>query len=475
MPSEAQVLELVRATMPKGTLIRGVVEYGWGGSTDCPLAFLLHAGIQLAGMGLDERVYIYVGTTIKANFNSFLVGPTSSRKTTAIRLVADLTKVATSLGSKSNDGDDTTAIGMADLSDHVLIDAASREGLIRLLGERGKRVVLIPEGGDWLSLSHGSNYQATMRGIFTRMYDGDEIRHETKDIKKALKPVTNHCASVIMGATASHLEEYTSRPDWEGGFMNRFLFIDADRERDYDHPKKDKAAFADLAMLLAKRAAFQAEDERREEPFQIGGWEPGALDLWLQWSKGRNAHFKTMSGRKQTAIARWQTHAAKLLLIASTDLQANYEQDWKIPLAAVRFATAVADWGIADALSLYERIAGSLYEERRNGVIDVMRNAETQGQPAIRLEQIARELKPMLNHRDLQLVLDSMISERTLYVWPEDDENERPPMSLRPPHEAPAPAPAKAAAPAPAKKPAPTKTRTVAWVDLDDDDDLLIL
>lgn len=408
MPSEAETLALVR-TLPPDSIVRMYVEYQYD-ATDCPSAFMMHNGIMLVTAAMDWKLFATLGTRVRPNLFTFIVGPSGHRKTTAVENARSILKLA---GMKA----------------YELIDPQSAGGLIRSLADRQgpHRWIPMGEAGDWLAHSAPRGHLASMRDTFTRIYDGAPIEHLRVDSKKSVARVDEHCVSILLGCTPAHLEKHTSLSDWETGFLNRFMFCYAEMERDYgDPPPYDPTGDTEIAARLSRLAALQKpkgttdvelDDGSRGIGASCVGFDDDAVRVWRAWTKRVKARIEGYNELEQAATKRWQTHAFKLALVMSYDLGAADVVEWHIPKRAVQFATKVVDWSMADALKMVESMVGSFYERDRRAILKVFAHEASQGYPCIPYRAVALTVVPKMAQSYLQSVLASMVAETTLYTW----------------------------------------------------------
>lgn len=410
--SEAKVLALVRELPREHSIIRSLTEYART-ITDCPSIFMMHAGIQALMAAVPMGLDVQLGVRINPNTFTLLIGESaSSRKTTAISWC-------------------TRIIRKAEAPEYLLIDASSPEGLIRELGENPRRGIMITEGGDWLNRTKPKEYQNKMRDHFVRIYDGEEVGHNVKDRKKSLKRVENHLVSVFMGCTPRHLAAYTEPVDFEGGLMNRFMIVNGVRERLIKKPVADEAGESWIGGTLKARIALY-----KGGAGTMRGMTVGAEDVWAAWSDALGKRADALPSGMGVLVARASTHALKLAQVLAIDTMSAAPKeagDWLLNDLCVDLATQIVDWSIHDMLEVYAKIPHNRYEQLRESVLTVMRHCDGQGDQAVGYATIASTIKPSQLQKDLAAVLNSMVTEGSLYVWKASYEGGLDRFSLYPP------------------------------------------
>jgi hypothetical protein len=244
----------------------------------------------------------------------------------------------------------------------------SPEGCIDALKSK-PQVVFYDEFGEFLSRTQNGQL-AGLRMIYTNLYDcvkQGRLLVQRQGKKKA-SPAEQPRLSILGGVTPSLLEEFTSRVDWEGGFMSRFFMIHATGERTPPTQYQGQDMKAKLAEKIASFAKFTVEVEAKGNLFEGGpsigecaGWSNEAAQVWEAWIQEleeRRSQEPILCGG---GIHRTAAYTAKIALLLCWEKGIPQGgAPWAIPVGALYRAREIARLHV-DSLS---EVAGDLVFDR---------------------------------------------------------------------------------------------------------------
>lgn len=180
--------------------------------TDAPEQFHVMVGLSLLSAVMSPGARAAFGSQrVKPNLYCMVVGTSGTERKTASMSVGRrlLSQAAPkSLGSRFG----------------------SYEAILDELVERPQCLILEPEFSRFLSQAgKGSHLQAVKTGL-TDLFDGEPISNRTRK-HGAMAVHDDYRLSMLAAVSDSYLAQFTEPSDFTGGFMSRWLFTHADRNR----------------------------------------------------------------------------------------------------------------------------------------------------------------------------------------------------------------------------------------------------
>jgi len=203
--------------------------------------------------------------------------------------------------------------------------------------------------------------------------------------------VPNPRLSLIGGCSLSYLMTHTSRPDWEGGFLGRFFFVHARRERVDPDPQGDPTAIKPLAAELAARASLATVPP-------CLGLTPAAADMWRDWFFALDgAGFpEVISGAK----TRMPTMARKIAMLLAWDFGTALQgTPWHLGETEIGWALQLTGLHIASVIALAEQVVEHPEARLRRDVLDCIPIGDyrTFGQVLERTKMPYKKIKEVLD------------------------------------------------------------------------------
>jgi hypothetical protein len=290
------------------------------GHTDAPIAF--HALSGLAMMSACAPASLAVPATIAggpyhANLFALVVGMSGqARKTHAV-----------SMARKMLDG---TVPGLA-----VPLPGSKEQMITEIATDRPQALYVEPEFGSFLKSAKGNTYLAPMKTVLTDLYDCHPIHYRTR---KTAYTQEHPRVSFLTAVSYAYLEEHTEGPDWEGGFLSRFLTFAASRERTYITAQPE-----DPALREWLRARLVAARDVRPGPCM--GLAPAALDMYGRWALAKEDAANAGNNRRTSGQeARTPTFALKIALLnAFFDGWGWAGEPWMIDAASMATGIGLAN------------------------------------------------------------------------------------------------------------------------------------
>ncbi len=242
--------------------------------TDAPVGFAVGAAYAAASLLVHPDMHIQYGAPVHGQQFVCLIGASGdSRKTVVV-------------------GYGRRVVSAWD-SSMVLPEPESEGGLAESMRDQPQALLPLPEMGAFLTGTKKGSHKDGLRSRLTALWDGDPFgRRTVKDPFEIEAPRL----SVLGGVAPSFLEETMTAHDFDGGFLNRFLIIYADRERDFPIPP-----MLDAVDLHKEWGALQA---------QAMTWSP-----CIGWTDDGEAFFKDW---KAYCTRRWGGNPRMLGFIART-------------------------------------------------------------------------------------------------------------------------------------------------------------
>lgn len=334
----------------------------WTAESEAPAQYHFGAAACLVAAALGRRPLLdWKAKRTFANLYLMLVGPSGSKKSSAIELAWGLVGGVLPINRLPIEG---THQGIADALRARYEAVGVADGVIVC--------------DEFTVLVSKDRNKEDMAKWLTTWYDSPDVW----DRALASRPgwfVGNLCVSVLGGSTPEWLRGMP-RDAIIGGFMPRFIVLDAQDRRHFKaDPQFDDALMVHLRTKITAAVAVC--------PAQIGftpharawlrNWYEGELAMQIQ--RTHDAQVRKWLDRKQAAAMKLAT----VWQIADGGPTAAIEVDW------LRRARAVVDWGDVSVEAVYARL-----QESGDGEVtaDVLRTIDARGGVATEA-QIVRALR----------------------------------------------------------------------------------
>lgn len=240
--------------------------------------------------------------------------------------------------------------------DRLGSDPGSEEFLAKSLQERPIQLVGYSEFGRFLAYTTGSagaNYRAKLPDALCDLFDGLPFaRGKMKENFRQSQPRL----SLLGACTPVHLENHTTAIHWEGGFLSRFGFAYAARERTKFSGTPDGARETWLKKHLEAKLGCTAGN--------CVGMDPDAKARWESWSAEIEEGSTGLPPQLAGVRSRMTLLAAKCACLFAWDYgPASKGDPWTMTLDYVEPAIRVAMLSWQGAQALAKNIAPS--EEAR--------------------------------------------------------------------------------------------------------------
>lgn len=365
--------------LPAHGFVRAYMDYAYE-ITDANAIFHVPVALSLLSACAPQFLFYPRGRPLYTNCYFALIGPSSfGRKSHSIKLGTDVL---------------TRACNEAGISRVLPGVQGSPEFLQDYLIENPQRLVVLPEGGDFLANSVDGATLARMRPLLTDLFDcstqmrgtvGKRVEGNKRKKEPGSEPSsagnnphavqTDPRLSLLMGATLAHLESYTMAVDFTGGFLSRFCFTYAAPERDYHDPFTPDAKKVDQLVFWLKRLLllFKPSGGHLRTPQCMGRTEH-AEALWRAWQKECRYAQKTFGPKVSSLVDRGEQHALKIatllawdrvmmpLVFAESDAAGTaamkyLENGFFVDVEDLAPALALADVHIASSLMIADKIS----------------------------------------------------------------------------------------------------------------------
>ncbi len=199
--------------------------------------------------------------------------------------------------------------------------------------------------------------------------------------------VPNPRLSLACACSVSYLMNHTSKVDWEGGFLGRFFFLHARRERTDPWPVGDNTRFQWLVNELSRRSSLASAG-----PWQ--GLTPQARSYWNDWFYWLESCPlpDVISGAK----TRIPAMAIKIALLLAWDTgEASSGQPWYTTADEISAATSIVHLHLASLISLAEQVIEHPAARIRRDILDFIPpgDAKTFGSIITRLKLPYKQIK----------------------------------------------------------------------------------
>ena len=375
----------VRAILPDEGFLATYLKYAES-RTDAHLIHHVLAGVAAIAQTMPADTLLPFGPGLYPNVYILCVGPSGSRKTSAIVEAREMLKEVNPALVGSEPG--------------------SWEGLIDSLADRPRQMISYPEFGNFLAGSE-KGYLAPIKTKLVQAYDCTELSRITMAGRRKgeTQRVVNPRLSVIGACSSDYLAKYTDETDWTGGFMARFLLVNTNREKKYEPgPVPDLPYRRQVAEHLKHFGALVGWAQSKGQPPRMASpLEGSALKLWGSFMrKIENQKIPTIA---QASVNRVGPSALKLASALAWDLSepAKVGESWSVSEQVLYTATQIGWLHIDSLRSLAECLAPTKDTRDRLQVLNAVGLAQT------RLGDVIHDAR-LLKKRVLE-VLDSLTEE----------------------------------------------------------------
>ncbi len=332
--SEAAVLAVVKQ-LPPESFIRQYVAY-FRKQTDTPLGFHLATTLALLGaLSPTDFALQDLGGTLRTNFWSLVTGPSGSRKTWAVERGQELLQTCQ--------------------SPFLGLTPDTIEGMIRLLRDKPRQLLIYPDMGDFLKRTvRPDGYSSALKEGYTRVFDSTSVG---RGLAKTDVIATDVKLSLLAAVNGTYVNAFTTIPDWLGGFFGRFFVICAEREReyiDYD-PPEDAERYGRLLEWL--------EERHGEQPriYPAKGLTAEARQLLAEWYTRCKQELASIH-IAESFVERLIPLTKRIAMLLEWDYGCGWDtqEGWKVTAATMNIATQITNLHIASVVGLLRDLAPTL-------------------------------------------------------------------------------------------------------------------
>lgn len=323
-----------------------------------------------------------LGGKVLSNFWAVLIGPSGDRKSHIVGIAKDVLSTANS-----------ALIGSG--------EPGSEEAFIAAVAAQPTQLWAMLEMGKFLAAAK-TGYLAKIKPTMTDLFDG---RTQTRVLRKETISIVNPRFSVLGAITPHFLDVHSLPDDWEGGFLSRFAFGWAQRERTR-HVDTLEDIEAMWLPYLVQRVIFLAA--QKASP-QIG-IDDDALQFYREWCQDfeqRTAPYVLhLSGQRE----RTYLIAKKIALLNAWDTGlARSGEPWKMRLRELVPATRLAELCWQSSFGLAYLATSSKDVRDRRAVVSVLNTTEW-----VSTGVISRSVPEVGLKRRLGDVLETLVEERAI-------------------------------------------------------------
>lgn len=331
--------------------------------TEAPLVFHRWSILTAIGAALERNCYIKHGdTTIYPNMYTMLVGPSSSRKTSAISAMSRMLKKA---GFKKYfSGSTSKEKFMDDLATGY--DCINNGELEAFLdgGSADVSNVLVT-AGEAIEFFGANN--ANMVNLMTDLWDN----HDSKIVsskKDGITIVNNPTVSLLAGTTTGQISSMFPAEIIGQGILSRTLLIychGSGRKFTFPEPTsaEDEAALVSaLATIIAKRGEFTFTEEAAQ----------AIDDIYHAWTPIKDGRFESYTGRRLM-------HLFKLCMIyTAMSIESNNNVISLAHVVKANTTLAYVECSMSDALGEYGSALNSTLTHSIMNVVKAHKGGITQ-------------------------------------------------------------------------------------------------
>lgn len=358
---------LDNALPPTGTFVRSWMEYMYN-VTDAALAYHLGVGLTTLATLIPVKVCLPTADNLRANMFVMVVGPSSgARKTFSVRHARE--QLAACTGGPQ----------------YILGSIGSAEAFADEIIGFPRRLITADEGGHFLQHTIGGKYGAQLRSLLLEAFDSSPITRITVGAKTIAKLKSGNAnappprednprVSFLMACTKAHLEDYTFKSDWEGGFLSRFAILWARRCRNFEDAKPNPQGQIDIRAHLQRLLDIHTVGD-------CTGFSNDARAYYRSWQMKLNHYAESQEERTSGVIDRAQQHAKKAALVLAYDRHVTFgrhlEDAWDVSVGDVAIGCALGEMSVQSALHIERNITDNEHGQVMNRIMNFVRKADT--------------------------------------------------------------------------------------------------
>tara|TARA_R100000406_G_scaffold95770_1_gene91050 strand:+ start:1906 stop:3114 length:1209 start_codon:yes stop_codon:yes gene_type:complete len=313
--------------------------------TTSPAAYHIACGLATLSASAPSNIGIqFAAWPVRANFYTVLVGRSGDdQKSTATHIARSVINMAIPVVMQPN--------------------PVSPEGLEESIGQQNKQTLIYSEFGYFLTQTK-QGYGEGLKTKITDLWDCTPIGRRKSKSEDTL--VVKDPRLSIMGACAMpFLSEHTNAEDWSGGFLGRWFFIHAQRERVDSFPNRGKKTEGLEKLANQLKSKFQTGN------YFCAGLDTEAFEMWDLW-------YKNLDSRKMPKIitglkSRAPTHALRIILLLAFDLGYTRQYDWIIDTHLVSLAIEITEMYIDSLCSISENLEPDEESRLRKKILEYLK------------------------------------------------------------------------------------------------------
>lgn len=355
---------------------------------------ILSAYAALATTAPPNLVLQGLGGKTLANFWTILVGPSGDRKSHVVGIAKDLLATA-----------NPALVGSG--------EPGSEEAFFTQVAAYPTQMWAMLEMGKFLASAQRNSYLAKIKPTMTDLFDG---RTQTRVLRKETYTIVNPRISILAAITPRFLDMYSAPDDWEGGFLSRFAFGWAERER----TRHIDIVNSDVEAVWYPALAMKLSWLMQQKAAPCIGFEDDALRFWVDWAEdfGRRTQplARQLSGQRERAYLQ----ARKFMLLNAWDTGlARSGQPWKMRLYEMAPATRLAELCFNSAAALSYLATDSKDVRDRRAVLSTLGNdwvADSliaRSVPEVGLQKRLGDVLASLDHE--RLIAKKSVNGQTFY------------------------------------------------------------
>ena len=364
--TEKEIKSLLKE-FPTDSWLRKYVAYA-SKLTTSPMAYHLGVGLAVLSAVIPQEAGTpFAGGHLPSTFYTIVVGRSGDdQKSTAIKI-----------GQKILFDIDAGLIGDK---------PASMEGAIESLSQKEKQILFYSEMGNFLS-STKSGYGEQIKTLFTDLWDGTpQQRAKSGEVIRVSKPRLN-----LVGACAiNYLEAFTTEEDWHGGFLARWFFLHAHRERSDSFPMRKQIVGREWLVTTLQKA----KDEKIGRCIGITDDFYKLWDDWYYEIEKRDLP-KIISGLK----TRIPAHCLRVVTLLSWESGKCNGNTYKLDSPELILAIKVIEMYIRSIISISKTLCFDEGSRNRKRIMAIIKEKEasTYSQLLSSLKLSQRALNEALN------------------------------------------------------------------------------